>query len=272
MRDEECVRFLQWALPRLGMSWAGYRKVRRQVCRRVARRIAELRLPDVASYRARLEEHPGEWEVLDGLTHITISRFHRDREVFDALRDEVLPALARSARAAGRTSLGAWSAGAAGGEEPYTLALMWNLDLADRCGHLALRILATDVEDSMLARANAARYDAGSLEDVPERWRRLAFTDDDGGHRLRPEHRTPVTFERHDLRGPAPASDLDLVLCRYLAFTYFDAAGRMRVARTLAGALRRGGALILGTHEAIPDGIDELEPWPGRRGIHRLRP
>ena len=272
MRDEDCVRFLQWALPRLGLRWAGYRKVRRQVCRRVARRIAELRLEDVASYRRRLEDHPGEWDALDGLTHITISRFYRDREVFDALRDEILPALARSARAAGRTSLRAWSAGAAGGEEAYTLALLWDLEPADGVPPLGLRILATDVEDSMLARGRAARYDASSLEDVPERWRRLAFTDDDGTYRLRPEHRTPVTFERRDVRGPAPASDLDLILCRYLAFTYFDAAGQERVARTLAGALRPGGALVLGTHEAIPDAIDELEPWPDRRWIHRRRP
>jgi hypothetical protein len=37
-----CVEFLQWALPRLGRRWAGYRKVRRQVCRRVRRRIEDL--------------------------------------------------------------------------------------------------------------------------------------------------------------------------------------------------------------------------------------
>ena len=57
--DAACVAFLQWALPRLGLRWAGYRKVRRQVCRRLHRRLAELGLPDLDAYRARLAADPG---------------------------------------------------------------------------------------------------------------------------------------------------------------------------------------------------------------------
>ena len=39
MTEMDCIAFLQWALPKLGFKWAGYRKVRRQVCKRVRRRI-----------------------------------------------------------------------------------------------------------------------------------------------------------------------------------------------------------------------------------------
>ncbi|MEJ2131640.1 MAG: chemotaxis protein CheR, partial [Gammaproteobacteria bacterium] len=35
MNASECVEFLRWALPRLAMRPAGFRKVRRQVCRRI---------------------------------------------------------------------------------------------------------------------------------------------------------------------------------------------------------------------------------------------
>ncbi|MCH8155613.1 MAG: hypothetical protein IH786_10185 [Proteobacteria bacterium] len=38
MPDRDCVGFLQWCLPRLGLRWPGYRKVRRTVCKRVGRR------------------------------------------------------------------------------------------------------------------------------------------------------------------------------------------------------------------------------------------
>ena len=58
MTDDECVRFLQWALPRLHLSWRGFRRVRRQVCRRVERRCRGLGLPDLAAYRDYLEERP----------------------------------------------------------------------------------------------------------------------------------------------------------------------------------------------------------------------
>jgi len=57
MKDTECVRFMQWALPRLRMRWPGFRKVRRQVCKRINRRIRELRLNDVKCYREYLQVH-----------------------------------------------------------------------------------------------------------------------------------------------------------------------------------------------------------------------
>jgi len=99
LSDSDCVAFLQWALPRLRMRWPGFRKVRKQVCKRIRRRIAALELSGIAAYRQWLEDHPGEWEVLDGMCRITISRFYRDRGVFDALAGEILPGLARRAEA-----------------------------------------------------------------------------------------------------------------------------------------------------------------------------
>ena len=56
MRDADCTAFLQEALPRLHLRWKGFRRVRRQVCKRIARRLTELGLPDLDAYRARLEE------------------------------------------------------------------------------------------------------------------------------------------------------------------------------------------------------------------------
>jgi hypothetical protein len=76
MTDTECITFLHWALPQLRLRWAGFRRVRRQVCKRISRRIAELDLPGTAAYRDHLEHNPLEWPVLDGLCSITISRFY----------------------------------------------------------------------------------------------------------------------------------------------------------------------------------------------------
>jgi chemotaxis protein methyltransferase CheR len=57
------------------MRWAGFRKVRRQVCRRIARRMEEVGCADMEAYRALLAHHQDEWRILDGLCRITISRF-----------------------------------------------------------------------------------------------------------------------------------------------------------------------------------------------------
>ena len=64
MRDADCVVFLQWALPQLGLSWPGFRKVRRQVCKRIAARIRALGLADAAAYRSRLEVYLAEWRAI----------------------------------------------------------------------------------------------------------------------------------------------------------------------------------------------------------------
>ena len=85
MRDAEAVLFLQWALPRLRMRWPGFRRVRGQVAKRLRRRLAELRLPDLAAYRHRLEADEGEWDELDARCRVTISRFLRDRAVWASL-------------------------------------------------------------------------------------------------------------------------------------------------------------------------------------------
>jgi chemotaxis protein methyltransferase CheR len=67
MKDADCTEFLQWALPRFGMRWAGFRRVRGQVCKLLWRRLAELGLAELTAYRALLETHPQEWTQLDGL-------------------------------------------------------------------------------------------------------------------------------------------------------------------------------------------------------------
>jgi chemotaxis protein methyltransferase CheR len=251
MRDADCVDFLQWALPRLGLRWPGFRKVRRQVCRRIARRLVELGLADAAAYRTYLESHAEEWSRLDGLCRITISRFWRDPAVFESLRDDVLPSLGPTVKA--------WSAGCASGEEPYSVVL------AAADAGVAVRVVATDVDATLLDRARSACYPESSLRDLPAMLRARAF--EDGC--LRPAYREPVEFLRHDLRSGAPDGSFDLVLCRNLVFTYFAEERQTEVGARLARSLRPGGALVVGAHEA--PALDELEPWPHARSIWRRR-
>lgn len=272
MNDSQCVDFLQWALPQLGLRWVGYRKVRRQVCNRARRRARELGLGDLSAYRPYLEAHPDEWPVLDTLTPITISRFYRDRGTFDLLAREVLPALAAQASDRGSDTLEVWSAGCASGEEPFTLAIIWQLELAQRFPTLALRILATDIHPSMLSRARRACYGAGSLRELPNGWRAAAFVQRDRLYCLREPYRQAVTVLSHDIRTGVPDGPFDLIMCRNLAFTYFDEAAQRRVGGWLAGCLRPAGVLVLGAHERLPAELAGLEPWDIDRRVYRRLP
>ena len=111
----------------LRFSWPGLRRVRKQVCKRLNRRIGELGLSGLVAYREYLCCHPEEWQVLDSLCRVTISRFYRDKRVFDVLRFEILPSLARRALTDGEKEVRCWSAGCCSGEEPYTLQILWKI-------------------------------------------------------------------------------------------------------------------------------------------------
>ena len=134
MQSLQPVEFLQWALPRLGLRWSGFKKVRRQVTKRIARRIETLQLPDFGAYRRHLETHPQEWPLLDGFCRITISRFYRDRHLFGLLAREGLPESAGLFRSRSERRLLCWSAGCGAGEEAYTLVLIGALQLSQQPG------------------------------------------------------------------------------------------------------------------------------------------
>ena len=271
MTDLECVQFLQWALPRLRLRWAGFRKVRKQVCRRLARRINELGLPAVSAYRAYLDTHPEEWTIVDSLCPITISRFYRDRATFHALEGDVMPALATAALARGDPTLRCWSIGCASGEEPYTVAMLWMLRLQHRFP-CRLQIIATDIDSSAIERTRAGCYPSSSLKDLPPPWVAEAFTRSDGLYCLRRDVREPVVFLRQDVRTAAPEGPFHLILCRNIAFTYFDDGLQRETLETIRSRLIVGGALVIGSTESLPEGVSGFVPWSPYRGLFQRSP
>jgi chemotaxis protein methyltransferase CheR len=268
--DAECVELLRWALPRLGLRFEGYRRVRRRVCRRLARRLAALGLADVPGYQRHLDAHPEEWAVLDACCRLPISRFYRDRGVFDGLRRAVLPALAESARRRPDARLRAWSAGCASGEEAYTLAACVALEVAPRFPELAFELVATDADPRLLERARLACYAPSSAKELPPAWRKALFERRGDALVVRGPCRSAVTLRAQDLRREAPDGWFDLVLCRNVAFTYFAAPVQRDVLVRIAAHSRPGAALVLGRHERLPDGISEFRPWSGVPSTFRL--
>jgi chemotaxis protein methyltransferase CheR len=264
MKDEQCVAFLRQTLPRLGMRWAGYRKVRRQVCKRIDRRLHALGLPGIESYAGYLEAHPEEWKRLDAFCRISISRFCRDRGSFDLLEQEILPRLAEDVSGA----LRCWSVGCASGEEPYSLRLVWAFCLQSRFPSVALKILATDADTGLLERARRACYPPSSLRELSRDWIERAFERSDGFYRLRSELRAGVELRCQDVRSELPEQSFHLVLCRNLVFTYFDEPLQRRCLASLAARLEPGGVLLVGAHESLPVGDSGLRSRAGQRSFY----
>ena len=268
MTDSDCTAFLQWALPQLELRWPGFRKVRRQVCKRLRARMRELGLADYAAYRARLAADPAEWRVLDECCHITISRFFRDRGIFEAVRRQLLPAIAAQARHEGR-EVRVWSAGCASGEEPYSVKILWDAEVAPACPGVALAITATDVDAGMLKRAHEGCFEASSLHELPPPLIDTAFDRVGARYCVKPEHRAGIAFLYQDLRAEMPPGPFDLILCRYVVFTYFAEPLQRTMLTRMLERLRPGGYLVIGTHEKLPGDVAGLEAFAGAPQIFR---
>lgn len=257
MNDSDCITFLQWALPRLELRWPGFRKVRRQVCKRLKQRMRDLGLDDYEAYRARLEADPSEWSILDACCHITISRFFRDRGIFEAVRRRVLPDIAARAKRERRTAR-IWSAGCASGEEPYTLRILWDIEIANACPGVSLSITASDVDQAMLRRAREGCFEPTSLHELPPPLIQRAFDQQGPRYCVKPKHREGIEFLDQDIRTEMPSDIFDLILCRYIVFTYFDVPLQSKVLANMLEHLHPQGYLVIGTHEQLPENVREL--------------
>lgn len=251
------------------LHWPGYRKVRGQVCKRIERRRQALGLADTCAYRGYLQANVMEWEVLRALCSVSISRFCRDRTVFSSLEQSVLPQLATAAAKRPDAALLCWSAGCASGEEPYTLSIVWRLALARRFPGLAFKVIATDVDPTAIERAVVGCYGPSSLKELPEQWRTQAIERQHDRYCVGAQFRASVEFALQDIRDAVPDRGFDLILCRNLVLTYFEPSLRGDTVRRIVAALRPAGALVVGIHERLPDGIEGLSSWPGTRAIYR---
>ena len=237
--------FLRQVAPLLGLQWRLFR--RGGIKRKIERRITEVELSDVGDYLSRVKADPEEQAVLSQILRVTISRFFRDRKVFDALATFVFPKILRK-----QDHLRIWSIGCASGEEPYSLSIL----LKETAGRLWPRIdpylLATDISGSLLARAREGKYKKSSLKEVPEKILQDYFRADQGSYRLDPVIRESVEFDRHDILHDKPFLGMDVVFCRNLAFTYFSKESQMGILKKIAGSLQEEGYLVLGKEETLP--------------------
>jgi chemotaxis methyl-accepting protein methylase len=271
MRESEPAEFdafLQQACPPRDLAWRKYR--RRSARRHVDERMRSLGLPSYAAYLDRLRVDPIEADALADLMHVTVSRFLRDRQRWPPLAQRVVPELIRRHRPNG--ALRAWSVGCCNGEEPYSLAIMWLEHVLPHWPEARLTILATDIDEEALERARHGLYAAESLRELSPDLREHWFARHGGMWLVDERVRSLVAFERSNLMTDSPPPDMDLILCRYLVFTYYEGRRRRLAVERLAQALRPSGALMIGAKERLDtDALALFVPWPGVESVFRKR-
>jgi chemotaxis protein methyltransferase CheR len=198
-------------------------------------------------------------------THETY--WFRDQRPFERLRTEVLPLWRKRAQ----RDIRIWSAACSSGQEPYSIAMLLREE-----GLLSpdwqVRLLASDICDTVLAQASAGLYGAFELErGLPEHLRRRYFTPVGAQWQVQPVLTDMVRFQVTNLVQLGAANEtFDLIFCRNVLI-YFDRATQQKVLCALQQRLAPGGLLFLGPSESPLGLCDALRPWGEGSGVYCSR-
>jgi two-component system CheB/CheR fusion protein len=231
---------------RSGIDFSSYKEP--TIRRRLQRRMLDTRNDKLEDYVRYLRRHPEEYERLANSFLIKVTDFFRDADLFNHLRDQIMPALIDEARAHGN-ELRLWSAGCATGEEAYSLAILVSELLGDELEQFSVRIFATDLDSDAVAFARRGIYPTSALKNVPAELRERHLSRLESAWEVRKQLRAMVIFGQHDLGQRAPFPRIDLVLCRNVLI-YFTPELQRRALQLFAFALRENGLLVLGKAES----------------------
>jgi two-component system CheB/CheR fusion protein len=245
-RDPAFEELLVFLRDHRGFDFTGYK--RSSLMRRVRRRMEEVGVEGFRDYRDYLEVHPNEFAYLFNTILINVTSFFRDQEPWDYLAGEVVPRIIENVPEGNEIRV--WSAGCAGGEEAYTLAMVFAEALGVEETLERLKIYATDVDEDALAQARQGGYRPEATEPIPEEIREKYFDLSGGLYIFRSDLRRTIVFGRHDLIQDAPISRLDLLVCRN-TLIYLNAETQRQVLARFHFALKDDGFLFLGRAEML---------------------
>jgi len=217
---------------------------------RLSRRLRALGLTSFRDYRAYLADQGGAAEMQNFVNSIStnLTKFFRESHHFDHFRTSVAVPYAK---ARGRGSrLRVWSAGCSTGEEPYTIAVVLQREIADIARH-DVRILATDIDTEVLAKAARGEYPENLIDDVPEAYQ--GYFKFDGGTtvRLGEATRSLIAFRQLNLLGAWPfRGQFDAIFCRNVMI-YFDGPTKTELVDRFIQRLTPGGWLYIGHSESL---------------------
>jgi chemotaxis protein methyltransferase CheR len=222
---------------------------------RLVRRLRALGLRSFKDYCIIVGQLSGREErhAMAAALTTNVTRFFREPHHYDHFRKRQLPALVDRARRGGRVRL--WSAGCSSGEEAYSLALTL-LAACPEAARLDVRILATDIDESMLEEAREGRYSDHAVSPIDRALRRRWFgrDRDRNGERqwsVGEELRALVAVKALNLNGAWPMrGPFQTIFCRNVAI-YFEEHVRSELWRRLAPMLAPEGLLFLGHSERI---------------------
>ncbi len=264
---QEFNRLLRFIFENRGLDCKQYKP--NYLKRRVSVRMRARETPRYSDYLQLLRKDPEEYRSLLNDLTINVTEFFRDPDVYQALREKVLPEILEYKRAKRSNAIRIWSAGCATGEEPYSLAMLVHEYISrqkDSDSWMA-RITATDLDENSLQTARRGYYPVVNVLPGDRLDRYFAVEGD--GWQVRNEILHMVKFYRADLMHRPSQRYMDIIVCRNVLI-YFEKEMQKKLLQFFHQSLRRDGFLVLGKSEAIVGTVGaQFEPYLRRERVYR---
>lgn len=179
----------------------------------------------------------------DFFNHVTINvtEFMRNKEKFDEFEEILTKKVSPRFK-----ELKIWSAACSNGSEPYSIGI-----IADKKGlALKTRIIATDIDKTILEKAKEGKYLERDLKNVNQQDVDKYFKLQGDEYAISDRIKKLVEFDRHDLITDKFGKDYQVIVCRNVTI-YFKNEARDDVYRKFSEALVPGGILFIGATESI---------------------
>ncbi|MBE5936644.1 MAG: protein-glutamate O-methyltransferase CheR [Lachnospiraceae bacterium] len=214
----------------------------RQMKRRIDALITKNKLNSYEEYLNLLRKDKVALKAFVNYLTINVSEFFRNTEQWKVFENTILPYLFEKKG----KKLKIWSAACSTGDEPYTIAMI----LLKHMARTQFELIATDIDDQVLAKAQSGMYNSKSIAGVPNEFKSY-FTDlGSGTYQISDKIMSCVKFKQHNLLKDPYPTNCDLIVCRNVLI-YFTDEAKDNIFHKFNRSLNSNGVLFIGNTEQI---------------------
>ncbi len=228
-----------WALSKIDLN--SYKE--NQMKRRIDNFISKHRCAGYVDFFDLIKKDGDVYDMFITYLTINVSEFYRNPAQWRTLESVIIPHLIGKFG----KKLKVWSAACSTGDEPYSLAMVFNefMPLSQ------VEIIATDLDKEVLAKAKKGIYNEKSIKGLPDKYVKQHFSKDDVGlYHVSESLKRCITFKEHNLLKDAYPTDVDLIVCRNVLI-YFTDEAKNGIYQKFSKALKQEGVLFVGSTEQI---------------------
>ena len=214
----------------------------RQMRRRIDTLIKRHSMSSYEEFVAAIKADKNLFEEFVNYLTINVSEFYRNPEQWKLLDEEIIPVLVKKYG----TNLKIWSAACSTGDEPYSLVMAFSKHIPIN----KIKIIATDIDNQVLDKARMGLYNAKSIANVPEEFKKKYFKQIGPSYQISDEIKKQVEFKKHNLLKDTYPQGCHLIVCRNVVI-YFTDEAKDDIYDKFNKSLVNGGVLFIGSTEQI---------------------